>query len=208
MKTLANKEIIAGIFFAASLFFIVVIIFALGAKTGIGESKFYQTVVFSDVGGLKEGAPVRISGVNVGAVKEIAFISKPKASRRVRVTLSILSKYKKELDQYSQYSIKTEGLLGDKLIDIQKNLQGEVADISGDGFVVGEDPLDLHNLADDFSHTTKYFNYLSMKMARLVDDLQLFARISSRTIERLEDRLIEGNLFSLFSSPRTPDTNR
>lgn len=208
MKTFANKEIIAGIFFAASLFFIVVVVFALGAKTGIGESKFYQTVVFNDVGGLKEGAPVRISGVNVGSVREIAFINKPQINKRVKVTLSILSKYKRELDQYSQYSIKTEGLLGDKLIDIQQNPQGEAVDISNEGFAVGKDPLDLHNLADDFSHTTKYFNYLSMKMARLVDDLQLFARISSRTIERLEDRLIEGNLFSLFSSPRTPDTNR
>lgn len=208
MKTLVNKEIIAGIFFAASLFFIVVIIFALGAKTGIGESKFYQTVVFNDVGGLKEGAPVRISGVNVGAVREITFIDKPTIGRRVKVTLSILSKYRKELDRHSQYSIKTEGLLGDKLIDIQQGSKGEIVNLSNEGFVIGNDPLDLHNLADDFSHTTKYFNYLSIKMARLVDDLQLFARVSSRTIERLEDRLIEGNLFSLFSAPRNPDTNR
>ncbi|MEW6008657.1 MAG: MlaD family protein [Candidatus Omnitrophota bacterium] len=202
MKPTVNKEIIAGTFFAISLFFIIITIFALGAKTGIGEAKFLQYVVFNDVGGLKVGAPVRISGVNVGSVAAIEFIgTELKPSRRVKVTLSVLSRYKKQLDAHSVYTIKTEGLLGDKLIDIQEDLQAKPVNLTKEGYIIGQDPLDIHNLADDFSRTTKYFNYLSNKMAQLVEDLQLFARISSRTVERLEDRLIEGNLFSLFTGP-------
>jgi ABC-type transporter Mla subunit MlaD len=201
MNQRVNKEIIAGTFFALSLLFIVIVIFTLGAKTGIGESKFYQYVVFNDVGGLKTGAPVRVSGVNVGSVADIEFLKKPaELHQRVKVTLSVFTKYKKELDQNSVYTIKTEGLLGDKLVDIQKTIGQATLRLTKEGYIVGQDPLDLHNLADDFSHTTRYFNYLSSKMARLVEDLQLFTRVSSRAVERLEDRLIEGNLFSLFTS--------
>ncbi len=201
MKPTINKEIIAGTFFAISLFFIIVAIFALGAKTGIGEAKFFQYVVFNDVGGLKIGAPVRISGVSVGSIADIEFIGRElKPTQRVRVTLSILSKYKKQLDAHSIYTIKTEGLLGDKLIDIQEIPEGNQVNLTKEGYIVGQDPLDIHNLADDFSKTTKYFNYLSSRMTQLVEDLQLFARTSGRTVERLEDRLIEGNLLSLFTS--------
>jgi phospholipid/cholesterol/gamma-HCH transport system substrate-binding protein len=206
MNTSANKEIIAGLFFIVTLICIVLIVFVLGAKTGIGEQKFYQYVLFNNVSGLKTGAPVRIAGVNVGSVLDIEFMSHSMDSgKRVKVTLSILSKYKKELNKFSLYTIRTEGLLGDQLIDIQQAPDNQPITISKEGFVSGQEPLDLHNLADDFSHTTKYFNYLSLKMAQLVDDLQLFARISSRTIERLEDRLIEGNLFSLFSPSVRPE---
>lgn len=207
MKPTINKEIIAGTFFAISLLSIVVAIFALGAKTGIGEAKFLQYVVFNDVGGLKVGAPVRISGVNVGSIADIEFIGRElKPHQRVRVTLSVLSKYKKQLDVHSVYTIKTEGLLGDKLIDIQEDLGGKPINLTKEGYIIGQDPLDIHNLADDFSRTTKYFNYLSSRMTQLVEDLQLFARTSGRTVERLEDRLIEGNLFSLFTgSGSTPN---
>ena len=203
MKPIINKEIIAGIFFVASLFFVIVAIFALGTKVGIGESKFYQYVLFNDIGGLKIGAPVRISGVIVGSVQNIEFVGKPAESgQRVKATLAILSKYKKELDKYSLYTVKTEGLLGDKLIDIQRGPWGEPAQLTKRGFVIGQDDIDLYNLADDFSQTTRSFSFLSSKMARLIDELQWLTRVSARTVERLEDGLIEGDLFSLFPSRR------
>ncbi|MBU2540349.1 MAG: MCE family protein [Candidatus Omnitrophica bacterium] len=199
MKSRTNKEIIAGAFFVVSIFFIIIVIFSLGAKVGIGESKFYQYVLFNDIGGLKIGAPVRISGVTVGSVVDIEFIRPVQSGQRVRVTLSVLSKYKKELDEHSLYTVKTEGLLGDKLIDIQKNPTAMPVQLSKKGYVIGQDAIDLYNLADDFSETTEYFNYLSTKMAGLVDDLQIFTRLSARTVERVEDKVIEGGLFSLFT---------
>lgn len=206
MKSIDNKEIVAGIFFVVSLFFIIIAIFSLGAKTGIGESKFYQHVLFNDIGGLKVGAPVRISGVTVGSVVDIEFVKRDvKSEQRVEVTLSILSKYKEEQDKYSLYTVKTEGLLGDKLIDIQKGNSVNAEQLTKKGYAVGQDALDLYNLADDFSRTTRYFNYLSSKMGKLVDELQLFVRTSSRTVERLEDRLIEGDLFNLFPSRRNQE---
>ena len=92
MKSIANKEIIAGAFFVVSLVFVVIVIFSLGSKIGIGKSRFYQYVLFNDVGGLKIGAPVRIYGVTVGSVVDIEFIKPVKSGQRVKVTVSILSK--------------------------------------------------------------------------------------------------------------------
>jgi len=200
MKSNMNKEIIAGIFLLTGIIVIVISIFVLGAKTGFGEAKYYINVIFSDVGGLRVGAPVRLAGVDVGTVIDIEFIRTPIAgNKQVRVSLGILNKFNKDVQRCSVYTIKTEGLLGDKLIDIELPKPEEVCQVPKVGeYIIGHEPLDIKNLADDFSETAKYFTYLTQRMTDLVDDLQGFAKTSKRLMDRVEDRLIEGTLFSVF----------
>ena len=204
MKDNLDKELLAGIFVAVSILAIIIAIFLLGAKTGIAESKFYKSIVYSDVGGLILGAPVRLSGVNVGSVVNIEFLNKPVASnKRVKVTLSILSQYKTGVDQCTIYAIKTEGLLGDKLVAIEFPKEGENCQLeTASGYVIGQDPVDIKNLADDFGQAARYFGDLSHKMSSLADNIYSFVSTSKRTINRLEERLIEGSLFSLFPSSK------
>jgi phospholipid/cholesterol/gamma-HCH transport system substrate-binding protein len=200
MNRIDSKEIWAGAFFLIGVIIIIITALALGGKTGLGESRYYLEVVFSDIGGLRIGAPVRAAGVDVGTVVNISFIDNPRyPDKRVKVTLSILSKYRDAVAKYSLFSIKTEGLLGDKLIDIQIPRGDQAALIPDDGeFIVGQDPLDIKNLADDFSETTKYFIYLSKKMTDMIEDLRKIALTSKRVLDRVEDRIIEGGLLNLF----------
>ncbi|MFC1704435.1 MlaD family protein [Candidatus Omnitrophota bacterium] len=200
MKYELTKEILAGTFFLAGIIIIVLSVLSLGSKTGIAEPKYFLDVVFSDVGGLRTGAPVRVAGVDVGTVVEIGFVDIPSfGDSRVRVTLGILKKYKEEVDRCRVFSIKTEGLLGDKLIDIQlPSLDGSHQLVVTDGYIVGQDPLDITNLADDFSETTRYFIFLTKKMTSLVENLQLTVRTSKRVMDRIEEKLIEGGLFNVL----------
>ena len=200
MVKIASKEILAGAFFIIGAIAIIIITLVLGSKTGLGESKYYLDVVFSDVGGLRIGAPVRLAGVDVGAVVNIAFINNSVyPDKRVKATLSILSKYKEVVDDYSLFSIKTEGLLGDKLIDIQLPRDGQAYQLPQEGgLIVGQDPLDIKNLADDFSETTKYFIYLSKKMTEMIEEVRKVTITSKRVLNRVEDRIIEGGLFNLL----------
>ena len=113
--------------------------------------------------------------------------------------MSILSKYKEVVDDYSLFSIKTEGLLGDKLIDIQLPRDGQAYQLPQEGgLIVGQDPLDIKNLADDFSETTKYFIYLSKKMTEMIEEVRKVTITSKRVLNRVEDRIIEGGLFNLL----------
>jgi len=200
MGNTITKESLAGAFFIVGIIAIVIIALVLGERTGLGESKYRLDVVFSDVGGLRVGAPVRVAGVNVGTVVNIEFMDNPKhPDKRVKVGLSILTKYKEEVDNCSMFSVKTEGLLGDKLIDIQLPKKDEVCRLlSKDEFIVGQDPLDIKNLADDFSETAKYFTYLSKEMTDMFRELRKMTITSKRILNRVEDRIIEGGLFNLF----------
>jgi len=200
MEKIGRKEVLAGAFFIGGIVAIVITALVLGGKTGLGESKYYLDVVFSDIGGLRIGAPVRVAGVDVGTVINISFIENPKRpDKRVKVTLSILSRYQEEVDKCSLFEIKTEGLLGDKLIDIQLPPKGEIYELPKEGeFIIGQDPLDIKNLADDFSETTKYFIYLSKKMTDMFEELRKITITSKRVLQRVEDKIIEGGLFNLF----------
>ena len=200
MKYEFSKEILAGLFFLIGIVVIVVLILSLGSKTGIAAPKYYLDVAFSDIGGLRVGAPVGVAGVGVGTVVDIGFIDSPAlGDKRVKATLGILKKYKKQVDSSTIFSIKTEGLLGDKLIDIELPSYGDDYESPvKDGYVIGQDALDIKNLADDFSETTKYFIYLTKKMSTLVDNLQVTLRTSKRIMDRIEEKIIDGGLINVL----------
>jgi phospholipid/cholesterol/gamma-HCH transport system substrate-binding protein len=79
----------------------------------IREAGVYRlTATFDNIGDLKEGAPVSMSGVNVGRVTRISYDS---SQYRAVVDLSIDSGNDRIPDD-SDASIQTQGLLGGKYI--------------------------------------------------------------------------------------------
>ena len=69
-----TKELLAGLFFLLGIFLLVAFVIILGGNKGLAQSKFQVTVLYCNVGGLMEGAPVRLSGVNVGTVDKVEFL--------------------------------------------------------------------------------------------------------------------------------------
>ena len=96
----------------SALFFLVTQI--TNREFGLGEGGYGLTASFEQVGGLKPGAPVSMSGVTVGHVEKIAYdFSEYKA----RVTMRIDSQYDR-IPEDSDASILTAGLLGGQYIGI------------------------------------------------------------------------------------------
>ena len=91
--TMDKKELIrkfaAGLFLLIGIGLIFVFIFTIGKDKGFVQQKFKVVVLFRNVGGLIEGAPIRLSGVNVGTVGNIDFLEGNIQGRRVKVTLNI-----------------------------------------------------------------------------------------------------------------------
>jgi phospholipid/cholesterol/gamma-HCH transport system substrate-binding protein len=79
----------------------------------IRDANVYRlSATFDNIGDLKEGAPISMSGVNVGRVTRIAYDS---GQYKAVVDLSINKSYDKIPDD-SDASIQTQGLLGGKYI--------------------------------------------------------------------------------------------
>jgi len=98
----------------AALLFLTTQLPATGLKLGGAKAGYHVTAEFDDIGDLKVGSPVTISGVRLGEVSAIRF--DPKDYKAV-VTMRIDRQYS-EIPEDSFASIQTQGLLGGKYIGL------------------------------------------------------------------------------------------
>ena len=96
----------------AALFFLVTQI--TNREIGLGDQGFRVTASFEQVGGLKPGAPVSMSGVTIGRVEKISYDF---GEYKARVVLRIDGAYDRIPDD-SDASIYTAGLLGGQYVGI------------------------------------------------------------------------------------------
>jgi phospholipid/cholesterol/gamma-HCH transport system substrate-binding protein len=96
----------------AALFFLITQI--TSREFGLGDAGYRLTAMFEQVGGLKPGAPVSMSGVRVGRVEAIEYDFN---EYRARVTMRIDGAYDRIPDD-SDAGILTAGLLGGQYIGI------------------------------------------------------------------------------------------
>jgi len=107
LKKLSGAKLGIFIFLGSAL--LILGIFVLGNKEALFKSTFTVKAYFQNVEGLRNGAPVRLSGVDVGAVKSIIIIGEKAGN--VEVTLRLLSDVKKFIRKDTKAGIETEGLV-------------------------------------------------------------------------------------------------
>lgn len=105
-----------GAFILGSLVVFFAIIYLLGARARYFESKYELAAEFTDVGGLIEGATVRLAGVQIGRVTGVVL--SPQPGGKVRVTMTVARRFQSRIRRNSEARIATQGLLGDKIVDI------------------------------------------------------------------------------------------
>ncbi len=111
-----SLQIRIGVFILAGLGVFLAIIYLLGAQARYFERKYNLVAEFTEVGGLIEGATVRLAGVQIGRVTKVTL--PPQPGGKVRVTLTIAQRFADRIRQDSEARIVTQGLLGDKLVEI------------------------------------------------------------------------------------------
>ena len=117
MRANRTLEIGTGLFVLlgfAALLFLTTQLPASGVKFGGAKAGFHVSADFDNIGDLKVGSPVTMSGVRVGDVSAIRF--NPQDFKAV-VTMRIDPQYKQIPDD-SYASIQTQGLLGGKYIGL------------------------------------------------------------------------------------------
>jgi phospholipid/cholesterol/gamma-HCH transport system substrate-binding protein len=117
MRANRTLEIGTGLFVLlgfAALLFLTTQLPASGLKLGGAKAGFHVTAEFDDIGDLKVGSPVTMSGVRLGEVAGIHFDSKEyKAVVRMRIDPQY-----NQIPDDSYASIQTQGLLGGKYIGL------------------------------------------------------------------------------------------
>jgi phospholipid/cholesterol/gamma-HCH transport system substrate-binding protein len=114
-----TKEIVRNIRLGAvtisGILLLIVALYFVGSSQNMFGKTIKADVIFRSVRGLQIGANVRFGGVNIGTVKNIEIVN----DTTIKVVLSISSDMKRVIRKNSLASIGTDGLMGDKLINIE-----------------------------------------------------------------------------------------
>jgi phospholipid/cholesterol/gamma-HCH transport system substrate-binding protein len=150
----SSKEMRVGAFVLAGLVVAGIVIFLIGEEKRLFESKILYHTNFSDVQGLKSGAPVRLGGVDIGNVSKVRHGSDP-TDNRLYVDMHIAKAEAVRVKQDTIARIANKGLLGDKMIELAGGSPG-AAQIPEGGTIKGEDPADFANLFSQVGTMTKH----------------------------------------------------
>lgn len=100
-----------------------VLIFLMSNTGGLFTPKIVIRSYFDNASGLREGAPVRLNGVDVGNVTTIRVVpDRDKQATPVEVTMKVSTRYHTNLHKDSVTQLSTAGVLGETYIDIDSSL--------------------------------------------------------------------------------------
>jgi outer membrane protein OmpA-like peptidoglycan-associated protein len=137
-----------GVLVVMALVFLSTGVFLIGNKDFLFSSTYRLKAEFQNVAGLNNGAAVRIGGIHQGTVKEIDLPSQPDG--KVTVVMNVKSETRNIIKKDSRASIKTEGLLGDKYVEISFG-SPKAEPIGEDGTIASEMQRDMSEQAQQIA---------------------------------------------------------
>ena len=172
-KATKNLEVKIGAVILLSMALLVTFVFLLGDFSFQNRSIIY--VDYPNTGQVDVGAPVRITGVKIGKVKGIALWAgkkDPGSGRRVmvRMKLRLFSKNLEQIHKDAKFFIATEGLLGQKYIEIAPGSMKKPLARPNETFI-GVAPMKIEDFAASADSILKELNSALKGNRKRIEDL-------------------------------------
>jgi phospholipid/cholesterol/gamma-HCH transport system substrate-binding protein len=118
-KQLKWSQLKVGLTVLAASITLTILILLMSGTGGIFTHKILLRSYFDNAGGLREGAPVRLQGVDIGNVIRIRVVSDPNLKLTpVEVSMKVNTQYHRSLHRDSLTTLATAGVLGETYLDI------------------------------------------------------------------------------------------
>ena len=118
-RSLAWSELKIGVLTILAIVITAVTIFMLTGDRGFSWQRYYLKTRFSSVPGLNSGSPVRLAGVEVGAVEAVTI-----EGEQVDVTFSVNKRFGDRITTESTARLGSVSLLGEAAVDINQSATG------------------------------------------------------------------------------------
>jgi len=184
------SELRVGLLVIVSFTVLGLTVLYIGSQQGIFAESYLLKVYMARVNGLQAGAPVWLSGMRVGSVREIRFRDRAEQTD-IEVSLDIDRSVQERIRRGSVARIGTLGLLGDKYVSITQGSIDQPAIPEG-GILQGANPIDFEELIADAS--------------RVVDDMVYTLRNTREISEKVNNGT--GVLGRLVNDPELLDETR
>ncbi|MCX6133850.1 MAG: MlaD family protein [Ignavibacteriales bacterium] len=134
-----------GIFVLLGGAAVVVAIFLVGKEEGLFRESFRVSSYFNTIEGLRTGASVRLSGVDIGIVDKIIIAPQ---NNKVRIDLKLRTNSKSFIKKDSYATIEQEGLVGSKYVSLTVGSSSSEAVSDGD-ILLSKEPFRLSVIIED-----------------------------------------------------------
>jgi len=167
-KQLKWSELRVGFTVIIASVILAVLLLLMSGTTGLFTSHIMLRSYFDNAGGLRVGAPVRLSGVDIGNVSKIRIVpDKDKQFTPVEVTMKVNTKYAFDLRHDSVTSLDTAGVLGETYIDIDSSQASEAPVKDGDTLRTRTHP-DFQEVVRSSQSTLENMDALLKRLDRIV----------------------------------------
>ncbi len=206
------EQVRVGVLLLLSLLILSVAVFLIGDTGNVFGQRYQLVTLVRSAAGLVPGASVQLAGQTVGQVDRIDLIppeSRPAGGQAVEIHLAIDLKVQEQIRADSRAQVRTQGLLGDKLIDITPGTAAATVLAAGDtvqsSTSVDYDALiadgasavgELLEVTQNLSELTRGLLEGEGSLGQLVMDDELYVRVTA----------LAANLDSLLSAASAPNS--
>lgn len=152
-----SRNMRLGIFVTAGLLLLISALYMIGSKRNLFSSTIKVNVTFHNVNGLVEGNNVRLSGIDVGTVSKIEIAS----DTILHVELDIDKTVAKFIASNSIASIGTDGLMGNKLVNITPGAVGNGKSLQEGSTLSAQKPIDMDEALRTLTKTNANLQYIT-----------------------------------------------
>ncbi|MBI5213349.1 MAG: MCE family protein [Nitrospirae bacterium] len=188
-----------GLFVAAAVIGILVAVAAVGLQSDIFTSKTRIYLIADSGQGINEGTAVKLSGFKIGKVKRLYLDD----AAKVKVELSIKTKYMRWIRTDSDARLIKEGFIGDSVIEITPG-SAKAKDVREDGIIAFERTRGLGEIAaelkdelkpalSDIKQIVGYINDPQGDVRQTLKSLRIAAEGLPATKQRLDSLLADAD---------------
>jgi phospholipid/cholesterol/gamma-HCH transport system substrate-binding protein len=121
-KQLKWSQLKVGITVIAASVTLALLLFLMSGTSGLFTRRIKLISYFNNAGGLRKGAPVRLSGVDIGNVIDMRIVNDPDRKLvPVEVTMRVSTKYGFNIRRDSVCLLRTSGVLGETYVDLDSS---------------------------------------------------------------------------------------
>jgi phospholipid/cholesterol/gamma-HCH transport system substrate-binding protein len=121
-------------------------------SSGLFLPKYSLRMYVPEAAGLAVGSPVRLDGLNAGTVNAVKLaVPSGNSERRIELTLRIEKRYQDEIRSDSTAMLNAEGLLGGRVVDIQRGFRGAPLSAGAEIAVVPTKQITLEHVINSVS---------------------------------------------------------
>jgi len=192
------SQVRVGIVAVVSLLILIFGIYQVGRLFDVFASRYPLITLVENSAGLMAGAPVTLAGQRIGQVDEVRFIPVHERTGRanIRIRMSVNRGIQDQIRQDSRATLRTQGLLGDRFIDIMPGSPAARMLEAGDT-IISEAALEMEQVLEMAASTLEHIEHIAgdlqvttERIARgegtvgaLLADDRLYERMTAATTE-------------------------